>query len=69
MHTKPAFTETKFIVTIIFVTSLFMRWGITMGMYWTGIFKCIEKWLAPVYCFADADFFSVLCFQLFSVFD
>lgn len=33
MHTKPAFTETKFIVTIIFVTSLFMRWGITMGMY------------------------------------
>ncbi|HSC40018.1 MAG TPA: hypothetical protein VLD19_19175 [Chitinophagaceae bacterium] len=29
---KPAFTEKKFIVTLIFVTSLFMLWGIAHSM-------------------------------------
>ncbi|HEY4149343.1 MAG TPA: L-fucose:H+ symporter permease [Chitinophagaceae bacterium] len=32
MVTKPAFTERKFIVTLIFVTSLFMLWGIAITM-------------------------------------
>src|SRR5688500_10363812 len=29
---KPAFTENKYIVTLIFVTSLFMLWGIAITM-------------------------------------
>lgn len=29
---KPAFTEKKFIVTLIFVTSLFMLWGVAISM-------------------------------------
>src|SRR6201989_1657367 len=29
---KPAFTEKKFILTLIFVTSLFMFWGIAVSM-------------------------------------
>src|SRR4051794_13069163 len=29
---KPAFTERKYIVTLIFVTSLFMLWGIAITM-------------------------------------
>jgi FHS family L-fucose permease-like MFS transporter len=32
MTSKPAFTEKKFIVTLIFVTSLFMFWGIAVSM-------------------------------------
>jgi MFS transporter, FHS family, L-fucose permease len=32
MHAKPAFTENKFIITLIFVTSLFMLWGIAITM-------------------------------------
>jgi fucose permease len=32
MQTKPRFTERKFIVTLIFVTSLFMLWGIAITM-------------------------------------
>ena len=32
MSIKPAFTENKFIVTLIFVTSLFMLWGIAITM-------------------------------------
>ncbi|WP_316815266.1 sugar MFS transporter [Pedobacter nyackensis] len=32
IKTKPAFTEKKFLVTIIFVTSLFMLWGVAITM-------------------------------------
>lgn len=32
INNKPAFTEKKFLVTIIFVTSLFMFWGIAITM-------------------------------------
>src|ERR1700754_1887730 len=32
MTTKPAFTEKKFIVTFIFVTSLFLMWGLLHSM-------------------------------------
>jgi FHS family L-fucose permease-like MFS transporter len=32
LTTKPAFTDKKFLVTIIFVTSLFMFWGIAITM-------------------------------------
>src|ERR1700709_507403 len=32
MANKAVFTEKKFIVTLIFVTSLFMLWGIAMTM-------------------------------------
>ncbi|HMI05808.1 MAG TPA: MFS transporter, partial [Pedobacter sp.] len=32
MSDKPAFTEKKFLVTFIFVTSLFMLWGIAHSM-------------------------------------
>lgn len=32
MTTKPAFTEKKFVVTLIFVTSLFLMWGLLHSM-------------------------------------
>jgi FHS family L-fucose permease-like MFS transporter len=32
METKPAFTEKKFIITLIFVTSLFLMWGLLHSM-------------------------------------
>ena len=32
MHNKAKFTEKKFVVTLIFVTSLFMLWGIAITM-------------------------------------
>lgn len=32
LKTKPAFTDKKFLVTIVFVTSLFMFWGIAITM-------------------------------------
>src|SRR3954466_9053865 len=32
MNQKPAFTEKKFIVTFVFVTSLFLMWGLLHSM-------------------------------------
>jgi FHS family L-fucose permease-like MFS transporter len=32
MTNKPAFTEKKFVVTLIFVTSLFLMWGLLHSM-------------------------------------
>src|ERR1700722_292427 len=32
LENKPAFTDRKFILTLVFVTSLFMLWGIAITM-------------------------------------